>query len=253
MLNDEILQPLRAGCGELMAANLILWTIQDPSGPADGGVQAFWDHLCRPRILDPTHVAPDHKLVDLKFTVHLVAFVDAGRFPSTGGTFVRMFCSMLGHCFQEADVVSPKHPTGRLEPRDRIVAFADHQFRRARACTKSRWVRGRACVWENEREGEVEEVGENGVKEREEGGSRSCSWKKIWSTRATCAVHSNLPRMLAAACSTNKSIKQHNLLPRQRPAHNDFSDTDMFNAPILRSASPVVQHVHLPSRLAPHD
>ena len=30
-------------------------------GPADDGVQAFWDHLCWPRVLDPPHVAPDHK------------------------------------------------------------------------------------------------------------------------------------------------------------------------------------------------
>ena len=32
LLNDEILQPLRVGCGDLLAANKILWTIQDPSG-----------------------------------------------------------------------------------------------------------------------------------------------------------------------------------------------------------------------------
>ena len=40
----------------------------------------------------------------------------------------------------------------------------------------------------------MEEVGERGVA----------------GVRATCSVHSISPRILAAACSTNKSIKQHN-------------------------------------------
>ena len=32
LLNDEILQPLRVGCGDRCAVNTSLWTIQDPSG-----------------------------------------------------------------------------------------------------------------------------------------------------------------------------------------------------------------------------
>ena len=32
LLNDEILQPLRVGCGDRCTVNTILWTIQDPSG-----------------------------------------------------------------------------------------------------------------------------------------------------------------------------------------------------------------------------
>ena len=58
------------------------------------------------------------------------------------------------------------------------------------------------------------------------------------------------------ACGSLLNEQEHQTtqrLQRQHPAQGDFNDSDMFNASILRPASPVVQHVHLPTRLASHD
>ena len=89
---------------------------------------------------------------------------------------------------------------------------------------------------------EVEEVGENGG--RREG------WRG-YARNMFRSLH-----FASNSCGSLLNEQDHQTtqrLQRQRRAHGDFSDTDMFNAPTPRPASPVVQHVHLPTRLASHD